>query len=410
MTSVRESVGLVFNLVAVAITASADPTIEIEDTYLTKSDLRVLVETARMYQPALSHSHKVDSVRGWLIVIDTTKSGPLADHSRVIGPLWSIDQQQSAISFLDGVHFTAADVAAGKAKPPTGFDDKGELIREVTDAATGRMVVEQLDLTASPARWVRTSDAAPVGPVGDDWIEGRVSSQGGRMLVQQEQDGSVHAYDLFSGLPRQDEWLCNALADRRARPDMGNSRAWLTDDLQFLLVQPADGWNDNGRIITEFTLEGRSYSRAEYGLLYHRPDPQPTALKRPPSDAMFLVKPPHGAFVVDGGLLLLEVGESSLRLYTPDGITKFEWTKHELLNWPVAGTPFRQFDAASDRLVFRNLAKMRDIDLTFRTVDLVIWNYRAGSLERQKWGIGDLFDTGATYAPMHGEAPIDASP
>ena len=273
-----------------------------------------------------------------------------------------------------------------------GFDNGGALIRQVR-TADGAMIVETCDTTQSPGIWSKTSDAATIGKVGEDWIEGRLRNEHARTLVQEESDGKTRAYDLFTGFPKADAWLTESFADLRGRRDFHNTVTWLTDDLKYIVSRPQALHNDHGRRIESFDFNGITYPRAEYGLLYTRPQTEPVVFRKPASDAPLLAEPPHGAYSIDGELLLLEIGSGSLRLFTPDGNTRFEWTKRESLRWDVGNAPFRQIDIARGRLVFFTFLRDPD-DQNYGDDHLVIvlWDYKIGELRREIVELAELFD------------------
>jgi hypothetical protein len=389
--------GVLISFVAASFTlvsapAIAQPEMSVRDRYLAGSELRILVDTAQVMQRKGRSSSEAGKARGWFVAIDLTKSGPLVDRARVVGPLWSTDAVQSELSFSIGVRFTAADVAAGKARPPMGFDDRGELIRQVR-TPEGTLIVERCDTTKTPAAWTKVSDASELGEVGEDWIEGVLRNPNARTLVQEEADGKTRAYDLFAGTAKTDQWLTEAFADLRSRKDLHNTVTWLTDDAKYIVARPQDMHNTGRTMIEDFVFEGKTYSRADYGLVYTRPQTKPTLFRKPVSDAMFLEKPPQGAYSIDGELMLLEIADSSLRLFTPDGTTRFEWAKHDSPRWSAGNAPFRQIDVAAGRLIFFTF--LRDPDDQNHGWDhenIVIWDYKLGTLRREIVELTELFD------------------
>ena len=380
--------------------AFAQPQMNVRDRYLVGNELRILVDTAQVKKKMGQSSAEASKTRGWFIAIDLAKPGPLLERARVIGPLWSTDSVQSELSFSIGVRFTADDVAAGKARPLMGFDDRGELIRQVL-TPEGSLIVERCDTTKTPAVWTKFSDASQVGEVGKDWIEGVLRNPLARTLVQEEADGKIRAYDLFAGTPQTDPWLTESFADLRGRKDFHNTTSWLTNDSKYIVARPCDVHNTGGKLIESFQFEGKTYSRADYGLIYTRPETKPALFRKPVPEGMFLMELPQGAFSIDGELMLLEVADSSLRLFTSDGATRYAWTKHDTLRWRANNAPYRQLDASAGRLIF--YSSLRDIDDRKFGDDheiIVIWDYKGGQLRREIVELSELFDIeGGTFVP-----------
>ena len=400
----------VMSLVAASFTlglqmASAEPVMEVCDRYLVGNELRLLVETERITQRFWEPHSKASRLRGWFVTVDLAKSGPLASRARVVGPLWATDDVHFRLGFSDDVRLTATDVAAGKGSPPTGFDDRGELIRQVR-TAEGSLVVERCDTTKTPPVWTKESDASKMNKAGVGWVEADLWNQHARTRVQIASDGKTRAYDLFTGTAKDDPWLTEAFADLCGRADFQNTVTWLTDDVKYIVARPQDMHNvGGGKMIEQFVFDGRQYSRAEFGLVYTRPQTKPALFRKPASDAMFLFKPPQGAFSIDGELMLLEVADSSLRLFSPDGTTRFEWVKHDSLRWTAGNVPDKQLDAAAGRLVFFSF--LRDPDDNNYGGDhevVVVWDYKLGKLRREIVELSELFDVkDGAYEPKRVE-------
>lgn len=392
--------GLVVGWLTLGLPAIAPPEMIVRERYLAGDELRLVVDTAQVMKPKWQSSLKASKARGWFVTIDLAKPGTLVDRARVVGPLWSTNAVQSELSFSIGERFTAADVAAGKARPPMGFDDHGDLIRQVR-TPEGSLIVERCDGTKAPAVWTKIDDASTVGKVGEDWAEGVLRNVHARTLVQEEADGKTRAYDLFTGAAKIDPWLTEAFADLRARKDFHNTVTWLTDDATYIVSRPQDMHNDGHTMIESFLFEGKSYSRADFGLIYTRPLTTPVLFRKPVSNAMFLEKPPQGAYSIDGELMLLEVADSSLRLFTPGGTTRFEWVKHDTLRWNAGNAPYRQIDVAAGRLVFFTFLRDPD-DQKYGDdhVIIVVWDYKLGKLRREIVELTELFDvTDGAYEP-----------
>ncbi|MBX3379232.1 MAG: hypothetical protein KF805_04000 [Phycisphaeraceae bacterium] len=365
--------------------------IEVKDQYLAGNELRLLVDTATFDWPAGSHMTRSLRAHGWLVLIDLSKDDPVGTGARVIGPLWSTDSPQSSLTFQVGVEFSKEDAAARKAKPPTTFDETGRLIRQMPQADNS-IVVEERDYSQSPCNWKKIADGAPIGPSGKDRFEGVLRNRQARMYVQEEADGVVRSYDMYSGLPREDRWLTGVFTDLRARKDFHNVKFWLTDDAKYLVASPEDRHNDRGTMYTEFVNDDKKYAREEFGLIYERPKDKPSVFAKPGSNAGFLMNPPHGAISIDGDLVLLDIGESTLRLMSPDGKTKYQWTEHDQPRWRAEHSEY-QADMDLGRIVFfDSLRDPGDNDYEAGHYTLLTWDFKQEKVRRYTLELARLFE------------------
>ncbi len=114
---------------------SGTPQFTLRSQVLAGKELRVILETSTTYRRFDSSSRKTASAKGWVITVDLSKEGPIAERSRVIGPLWDVANERSSLSFDAGAHFTKEDVAAARATP---FIDLGAALTTY-DAPTGEL-------------------------------------------------------------------------------------------------------------------------------------------------------------------------------------------------------------------------------------------------------------------------------
>jgi len=366
--------------------------LELKGQALRDDDLRLLVETYRVSTDFASHRSKVSDTKGYLITISIESTKPIAERAKIYGPLWNVPNKRSSISYQAGAMYSKEDVEAARATPVCWFDADGQLVRFIGDPTRKAIRRDVLKIAADGATWKRQPDAKPVfddlGPMSEERLE--TLSRRFKLLYR---NGAAQLFDLFSGEPKQDAWLTDCFAEARSIKDLSNVRLFLTEDLNHLVVSPMEQWNNGHSTVTTFTLRGKTYRRADYGLAYSRPLAEPAVFPRQLDPAQgFLAEAPHGAFSIDSKLFLLMNDEKSLRLYTPEGKQEFHLVANGKPLWPSYPFLRLQHAPANDELVFFDTNEITRSSGPDEAVIVSRWKYRSGTVARREVRIIDLFE------------------
>lgn len=380
----------IFGFIAVCNADAESVGIEVRSEHLVGNELRLLVETYATWLPPLSHSSKTANAKGYLVTIDLASKKPLPERARVIGPIWDVPNPRSSISFQAGANFTKDDAEAAAATPVCDFDRDGTLLRFTRDRARKITVRDALVIAPEGCSWKRQGD---VQPVRDDlpWgSENRVRSESGRYILLY-QNGKAECRDLFTGAQIEDAWLTQAFAQVRSIENFDNTRLFLTEDLNHLVVSPMAIWNDFPRkIYKTFDYDGKTHTRADVGLAYSRPAEKAFLFPRKMDEKeSFLAEPPFGAFSIGGELYLFASDESTLRLYSPDGQKEIVGRAPPGTQWEVLPYPRIQHAAEANELVmFRSNA----VASAAGRSEVVRWNYTKHTVTCDDVSISDLFE------------------
>lgn len=371
--------------------AQADITrLEVQSRCVGSNEYRLLVETSRTWRPLLSHSSKTSDVTCYLVSIDLTGEKPLAERSKVYGPLWSVPNERSSISYSAGANFTKADEEAAAATPGMLFDEEGKLLRFLVDPKQKKLLRHELEMSETKAAWKLQGDVKDIKDNLDRFSEDRCRTNTGRYKVIY-QEGKAACFDCLTGEQIPDAWLEKAFSEMRSIPEFGNVRQFLTDDRQHLVASPEDIWrrNDNSEI-EKFRLGGKKYQRSSFGMAYSRPDTAaqlfPRAANPQPVGAA-----PHAAISIGGELYLLEVTKATLRLYTPDQKKSFEIKSNDTERWVNTSFPRYQFLPVEKELVlFGEVKHWQSPDEVF--AGLTRWQYETQTLTQVDFPVNELFE------------------
>ncbi len=323
------------------------PQFTLRSQRLAGKELRVILETSTTYRRFDSSSRKTASAKGWLITVDLSKEGPIAERSRVVGPLWDVANERSSLSFDAGAHFTKEDVAAARATPFIDLEPDGTVVRIAPDRDGARrgMIREHLVLDANPS-WKVDGPFLPLPPLGPPMNEETVLTLSRRYQLQYA-GGKSTLHELFTGNQIQDPWLEAAFTAYRQQTELQNVKTWLTDDLKYLVSSPRTIWNDEHQVIHEtFEVKGKKYSRGEYGLVWQRPNPDPIVFKKDRKEEIGAIDTIVQALSIEGRLYFYYRGAEIAGL---DGAAQKQESISRLV--PFDGGPGYQIKAPTKRRV-----------------------------------------------------------
>lgn len=244
---------------------------------LVGNELRVILVTATGDPPSLSGGAKTLNAKGWLIIVDLSKAGPIGERTRVIGPLWDVPGERSELSFRGG-RVEEKDIATAQARPFIAFDSDGTVVRIQTNPkGGGGMIREHMVIEPKPC-WKPDGAYTPI-PRPDYPSEIHFDTSSGRYRFQITA-GKAALYERLTGKRISDPWLETAGTELHRIKDFKTLDTWLTDDLKYLVSYPVYTWNELGVIHDTFHFGGKRYSRAEYALLWQRPRPEPVIIKK----------------------------------------------------------------------------------------------------------------------------------
>lgn len=400
MSILRATGNLIGSMLLVACASCGSAVMDVQEKTMVGNELRMIVETHRSVFPFWSHTSTNYDTKGYLIIVDLASNRPLPQRSRVYGPLWDVPDAQSEFVCTPGDDFTKNSVGPRRQLPYFEFDENGGLIRFRADLIHGQTRVDHLDLKSTT--YTDLTAYKPIDSQTQPGSDDRVDSNSGRYMLLY-QNNAAHLYDLYTGREKQDAWLTNLFAESRRIPFFEKVRALLTDDLNHLVISPRELWNEGfGRPKhTTFDLGAKTFSRAEYFLCADRPEANLQAIKREAYQQAMIFPPPHEAFTIDGGLMLLERTNDTIRLYRRDGTTVYQINGSSTSGWigQIIGMSRRPSEG---RLGFftvdlnhHNWDQIMD-----REVVLHIWDYHRNTITRAVVPITDLFwNAGDQYLP-----------
>lgn len=390
------SIGFVIAVVAAFAVQNTDrgiPHLEIRGHTVAGNELRLLVETSRSYYESLmSHSSTTADVKGYLITIDLHSTKPPTERSRVYGPLWEVPNPRSTISFTAGANFTKQDREAAAATPYCTFDVDGTLLSFIPDDSRKVLVRDAFVAAPSGGSWKRLGDVKEIGddllPMSEDRLE--TPSRRFRLIYR---NGKAQLFNAFTGELKEDEWLTTCFAEARSIKDLNNVRAFLTEQLDYLVVVPMGGWNDgHGKTYETFDYDDKTHKRGEVGLVYQRAELKPVLYTRKYDAETFAEEMPRNTFSIDGRLYFFEQDELSIQLRTPDKSHEIRFDS-KTPDWrlPRGGDVLHLPEA--NELVFFDTNDVADLDTLWNeTVSVFRWNYRTNATSRVDSRILDLFN------------------
>jgi hypothetical protein len=262
------------------------------------------------------------------------------------------------------------------------------------------MRAETLSIDVDGATWKSASEFDQIA----DYItwpsEDQVDTRSGRFHLQRHQK-KVMLCEPFTGKVIDDPWLRSAYASYRDIDGLQNVETWLTDDLKYLICNPASIWNEGfGQKIHEtFDLGGKTYRRAEYGIVWTRPAAAATVFKKQASDRIGLFKGPTAAFTIRGELYFFYRDKVRLRL-VPSGAGKaFETKPPTDPEWEWVMPQTIQHDEANHRIVMF-ASDLLTKNQPEETTIVYEWDYQSGALTRADAKAPELFERQKTkYVP-----------
>jgi hypothetical protein len=387
--------GLLTLLVLTEAVAFGDATITVREKTVVGHELRVVVETSRTVDDPLSSNQITKDVKCYLIIVDLASELPTGQRSRVFGPLYDVPQPRSELSFSAGANFAKEDIAAALSTPHCAFDDNGCLVRFRNDLAHQKVIFDRLDLVT--ATYKQSTTFSPINDEAGPMSEDRVICPSGRYMLLY-QDGVTRLYDLYTGQEKNDPWLTARFTESRQIPKFENVNAYLTDDLDHLVVSPKSSWNEApGLDHQTFDFHGKTYSRANYFLCTDRPEPNLGIVQRKDEEPESLEEAPNGALTIDKQLMLMFTSQSTIRLYRRDGTVVYHSEEAVPSGW-ANGTLGTTNMAAEGKLVFFNVDLNNEDQVMNRHIALIIWDYRHGLITSYIVPIIDLFkESGGGY-------------
>ncbi len=236
------------------IATGGTPRFKIQSERLVGNELRVILVTATGDPPSLSGGAKTLNAKGWLIIVDLSKAGPIGERARVIGPLWDVPGERSELSFRGG-RVEEKDIATAQARPFIAFDSDGTVVRIRTDPkGGGGMIREHMVIEPKPC-WKPDGAYTPI-PRPDYPSEIHFDTSSGRYRFQITA-GKAALYERLTGKRISDPWLETAGTELHRIKDFKTLDTWLTDDLKYLVSYPVYTWNELGVIHDTFHFGGK---------------------------------------------------------------------------------------------------------------------------------------------------------
>jgi hypothetical protein len=372
-------------------TGFGQATMTVSEKTVVGHELRVILQTSRTVEPPGSHSATTQDVKGYLIVVDLASNAPMAQRSKVYGPLWEVPQPRSEISFSAGANFTQADVDAALATPHCAFDENGELLRYRNDLAHNKILLDRLDMTA--ATWGQPAILTPIDNRAPPMSEDQVISPSGRYMLLYQKD-MARLFDLYTGQEKADPWLTTRFAESRRIPKFENVLTFFTDDLDHLVVSPRAIWNEGPRTAMHETFDfgGKTLSRAECFLCADRPEPALGVVYRKSDQREFLAEAPTAAYTIDHQLMLMYASANAVLLYRRDGTIVYHTEAKVPAGWRNGAFGTLHIPVAGQFIFFYvDMEHMDEDQIMDRYVALNMWDYRRGLVSSYVVPVVDLF-------------------
>lgn len=361
------------------------PFMEVRGAMVVGDELRLVVETYQVRFEKLTGRKKACNSKGFYVTVNLASTHALEARATVHGLLWDVPDEMSAIGHSVGANFTESDAAARRQHPLIKFSRSGNLLRLSRGSQAGEIQRDEFIASADGGRWRSMSAIKAIDDPLPLFSEDRVIDMSSQFMLLR-QDEVTQLFELETGQVRNDRWLTDSFTHARTIENFGNVRFILTEDLRHLVVNPEPIWNTNGVLHETFQHERVARNRADFILVYSRPDPKPALVKREDlPERMTISLPPDGAFSIDGKLLLFsgEAGKMSLRSLEGEDVHIASISSEPL----AAYLNLDHFPAAGELIMFELTAATEP----GRTVTILRWKYRESTISRITVPIADLF-------------------
>ena len=233
-----------------------------------------VVETKSLVARLPDSEAREANLRDYLYTARLTDDGKVVEPI-IVGPIYRHDGPVSSMANA-GVPFNKDDFDFLNAKPYFDFGPDGRLVKTLY-AKDGKTVrTSELIIKDKKSHW-DTPVIRPRLPLIGAMSEERFESESGRYVVQKQQDGKIHVYDTWKYEEFSSPWVEAVAADFISQEDLGNRNVFLTDDLKFVMVDPAS--------FTHFKQKGRTYDGTNHFLTYSSPGKKAVVHELGPEDA-----------------------------------------------------------------------------------------------------------------------------
>jgi hypothetical protein len=400
-------------------TTRGRPRFKIQSERLVGNELRAILVTATGDPPSLSGGAKVLNAKGWLIIVDLSKTGPIGERARVIGPLWDDPDERSELSFDVG-RIDEKGIAVAQARPFIAFEPDGTVVRIRTDPkGGGGMIREHMVIEPKPC-WKPDGAYVPI-PRPDYPSEIHFDTSSGHYRFQIT-EGKAALYERLTGKRISDPWLETAGTELHRIKDFKTLDTWLTADLKYLVSYPVSTWNELGVIHDTFHFGGKEYPRAEYALLWQRPRPEPVVIKKlfkEHASIWYVTR----AISLDGRLYFYVEPLSTIEnVNAPNDAVRAE-QKAVVKLVPFADGAAFQVRLPHESLEYRMWSEMQQLDKPHRLalfttsffwggdppqgrddedeIRMLVWDLQKGTISDSKFRTGELFTTHLEeYVPL----------
>lgn len=364
-----------------ACNGGAAPSLDARHFFQSGNELRIIVETSVKTSAFWSHSTTTSKSKGWLVCVDLASDKPIRQRTRVYGPLWDTPNAHTG---FDGLIFTKEDQEAAAATALVAFDHEGNIVRIQGSAKAGPKMRSFLQISNSNAVWQPQGQHSAPPEQLRSFAADAVETSSHRYELRYGQDGSAALYERLSGKPVEKPWLTKAFATYRGMKDMDNVRAWLSEDLSYLICFPAPG-------PTEFEWAGKTYPRKDYAFLFHEPESAPVIFRRPPLEGGVWGQP-DDVFLIDGRPYMHDKAETKVVLspILGEGL-RYQLETTPLQGWVAYDHSRVQHVVANDQLVSFVDDFHSGVYAPSDNFIVFIWNYRKNEVERHEAHIREVF-------------------
>lgn len=385
----------VLGLMGVAVSRGSD-SYQFRWFHYRPGELRIIMDTSVTESGVLSHSSSTHDVRGWLLCIDLESKAELPDRTRIYGPLWSVTGEQSWLNHADGVAFTDRDRKARVDAGFVAFDDHGDVVRIRADEH-GVSRRARLRIADSSAEWIPNGVfswvAAPLPPGSEDTF----TTLSHRYRIHRDPKEGSRLFESLSGDRVDDRWLEQAFETYRGMKEMGNVRAFITNERDYLICFPMDFWNRMGekdaprRMVDTFEWKGTTYDRKQWAFYFKRGSLDPVVFRKPevPEVTMVFGSPSQTVSIN---------GEPALLYLTKKGVVLVFPTTHEVRTTVLPPDPATEFAGGSGVLPGQVQHLPEENTLAFlathymsTAASLYLWNYQTGQTSMQSLELTQLF-------------------
>jgi len=396
--------------VLLPIGCCGSPALDVKYQFLVANELRLIVETTVQHGSIFPDAPtKTSNSKGWLISVNLTSARPLTERARVYGPLW--DTRISHTGF-DGLVFTEDDRKAAVSTPFVAFDHEGNVVRITHSTSSRRLPRNILATTSTSAGWRDLPPFSPWPEAIKFLSEDSLQTVSHRYELRRGTDAKVTLYETLSGIPIEKPWLTSAFATYREMKDMGNVRAWLTDDLKYLMCFPEPIWNrrfENLTTVTNFEWAGQSYSRQEYAFMFHEPNPDPVIFQRPSIPGLHVWDNPQSVVIADGDLYFQYRTDTNVLLWPFASGQRYELRTVGLKGWDrfIGGGRFQHIPS-DGKIAFFIDDFMTTHKAPSENLIVFLWDYRKHTVARYEAHIVELFRNHfGEYKPRTNTKPLE---